>query len=187
VKLPESLKELLEKKDNEKREEHFVTRFGRQFEQFFFGFTIPDSEIFQYRLDEYIPFPEALQEVKDAQFEGYNPSFPSGGCNKDFFDAVRKHLLVSDDSLEYFIAIGTKLDFWHGVDAFFEWRGVGVTIDATLDPEKIRKADFLITPELIESGEIYTVVAREIASLLVTRVLNILDPLRVPIFLVNTK
>lgn len=186
MKLPDSLMQLLKNKDGPQPEQYTVTRLGRQFEQFFFGFTVPDIDEFVYKpIDDYLPFLDALYEVEDSQFEGYNPSAPTSGCNEEFFQAVKALLPIGGDELQYFIAIGTKLDFFHGVDAFFSWRGAVVSLDASVDPEKILKADFLITPEMIENGEIYTCVAREIASLLITRVLDHIDPDRIQVALKN--
>ena len=90
----------------------------------------------------------------------------------EFFEAVKSHLRVCTDELQYFISVGTKLDFWHGVDAIFCFRGVHVTIDVTVDTEKKFKADFCILPAHVESGEVYTTIARNIALLLIQKYLK---------------
>ncbi len=149
-----------------------ITRYGRLFEQLFLGFTLSDNEVCTYREDEYLPFLDAVEEMKNLQPVGYDPSHPTEGCNKEFFSSVESFLRVGSGDLEYYICVGTKLDFWHGVDALFSWRGMCVSIDVTVNTEKKYKADFLITPPLLVSGEVYTLIARDIALLLITRKLN---------------
>jgi len=146
-----------------------ITRYGRKFEQLFLGFTLPDDVNLVF--DEYLDFHDALEEMKGIQPEGYDPSNPSEGCNREFFQAVKSFMLVGGNELQYFISVGTKMDYWHGADAIFSWRGVTVTVDVTVDPEKKYKADFCISPEDVESGEVYDSIAKGIAMKLVSRYL----------------
>jgi len=39
-------------------------------------------------------------------------------------------------AVQFFTAVGTPLDFFHGVDGFFEFEGFVVTIDLTMNPHK---------------------------------------------------
>lgn len=175
--LKDRIKELIESINSSKKEQvHeepvLVTRFGRQFEQSFFGYTLPDDANLFFSRDEYSSFSECLNEVKKTQPEGYDSSRPTEGCNERFFNAVKSFLgSRCSDELQLFISIGTKLDFWHGVDGVFCFRDVYVTIDLTVDLEKEYKADFLIFPKDVESGEVYTSIARNIALLLLQKYL----------------
>lgn len=48
-----------------------------------------------------------------------------------------------------YTSVGTPLDVFHGVDAFFEFRGTMVSIDLTLNPTKVcHKADVVFNPNL---------------------------------------
>ena len=47
--------------------------------------------------------------------------------------------------VRFYTAVGTCLDIHEGIDGFFEFRGVVVTIDLTLNTEKeTAKADFVV-------------------------------------------
>ena len=146
-----------------------VTRFGRLFELAFLGFTLTDESNLYFPPAEYLSFVDSLDLMKKVQPVGYDPSDPSEGCNHDFFESVQSFLNVGKEELKYYICIGTKMDFWHGVDAVFTWKDVFVTIDLTFDPEKKVRADFRISPDDVDSGKIYKEIARHIALLLVRR------------------
>lgn len=192
INIPESLRNLLEEIGNSKPEAEetiLITRFGRKFEQLFLGFTLPDEANLIFKGDQYITFAGALEEVRELQFEGYDPKNPSEGCNREFFESIRSFLPSSKDDLELLITMGTRMDFWHGADAVICWRGVSVTIDLTVDPQKISredadfllktgetfdskrvaKADILIRPLDLESGKVYSSIAREIVVMLLSR------------------
>jgi hypothetical protein len=71
------------------------------------------------------------------------------------------------EKLELFTAIGTPLDIFHGVDAFFEFNGIVVTIDLTRNPNKDSgKAHFILTEDDVTTNLLETAsrVAREIKS-----------------------
>lgn len=65
-----------------------------------------------------------------------------------------------------FTAIGTPLDYFHGVDGFFEFHGTVVTIDVTHNPHKdTGKADLIVHPDdLGDLSELAARVAREFAT-----------------------
>jgi hypothetical protein len=147
-----------------------IGRFGRIFEQEFLGFTLPDEYNLFFHSEQYLSFEDSLNKVMITQPVGFNPSDPTEGCNHDFFNAVRFFLPVGKDELRYYIAVGTEMDFWHGIDSVFVWRDLVVTIDITADPEKKEhKSDFLIRPSDVESYEVYTSIARSIALLLLNK------------------
>jgi hypothetical protein len=154
---------------------HEVTRIGRLLEQRFFGYTLPDSSNLSFDPGQYIDFRGALKEMKETQPEGYDPANPQGGCNEQFFVAVKSFLPINNDDLRYYISVETRLDFWHGTDAVFSWLGVDVTMDLTADPNKKFRAEICIFADDIDSGEVYTSVAQEIALLLISKRLDLLD------------
>ncbi|MEX0651917.1 MAG: hypothetical protein WD509_02365 [Candidatus Paceibacterota bacterium] len=55
------------------------------------------------------------------------------------------------DEARFFTAVGTSLDVHQGIDGFFEFNGVVVTIDVTMNPDKETwKADRIVHPEDLE-------------------------------------
>lgn len=157
-------------RENPREDTPIITRQGKIFELRLFGFTTDGAVIFED--DEYIPFPEALEEMKNTQPVGYDPHRPTEGCNKEFFEAVQSFLFINQKDLKLYIAVGTRLDYWHGTDAVFTLGDVHVTLDATLDVTKNYKADFLITSEDVDSGNLYGSLARRIALTLTGKYLN---------------
>ncbi|OGG68250.1 hypothetical protein A3H77_00270 [Candidatus Kaiserbacteria bacterium RIFCSPLOWO2_02_FULL_56_11] len=71
----------------------------------------------------------------------------------------------------FFTAVRSALDEIHKVDGFFEFQGIVVTIDLTMDPNKdVCKADLLVDAE--DVADVPTLagrVARELRSRLVRR------------------
>ncbi len=52
----------------------------------------------------------------------------------------------------FYTAVGSSLDFHHGVDGFFEFNGVVVTVDVTINPTKeVAKADLVVHPDDLEN------------------------------------
>lgn len=101
----------------------------------------------------YLPFTKAMKLVTEGQ-RG-NPSDPERPFASDLHAMIAEELGLSDYSkLNFFSAIGTALDHFHGVDGFFTYNSpVGspiiVTLDVSLDLEKKEenhKADFVIGP-----------------------------------------
>ena len=139
---------------------------GRVFELELFGVTDESTEPFVR--PPYMDFESSMAEVIErnlAEFswssdEAYNPMRPNKGNSSLLWTSVKKHLPRRISGfrtvpLSLYISVGRNaLDFWHGVDAFFWWQGVYVSIDASrilkrkigLWKERL-KADFLITPE----------------------------------------
>lgn len=72
-------------------------------------------------------------------------------------------VLVGSD-VEYFTAVRTPLDYFHGVDAFFVCGGLVVTLDATINDDKhCCKADILVTYEKVRGPKAVHMLAAEIA------------------------
>lgn len=57
--------------------------------------------------------------------------------------------------VKFYTAVGTPMDFFHGVDGFFECDGVQVTLDLTLNPHKTsHKADIVFNPNFSSWNEL---------------------------------
>ncbi len=51
-------------------------------------------------------------------------------------------------AVKFYTAVRSPLDFFHGVDAFFEFQGILVTLDATINPLKNSgRADIIVHAE----------------------------------------
>jgi hypothetical protein len=58
---------------------------------------------------------------------------------------VAKQLGVAPTDVRYYTAVDSPLDFYHGVDCWFEFKGKAVTVDVTIDPAKLEgKADVIL-------------------------------------------
>jgi hypothetical protein len=119
---------------------------------------------------------ELLESRKQQGFDYYDPSNPKAGKTEQIFSAVKKHLprRVSGHSaskLELYVSVGrTSLDWYHGVDFFFVWEGVSVTVDVSLgykNPREMR-AEFLFNPSDLEADRL-DLFARNIADRLKKR------------------
>lgn len=79
----------------------------------------------------------------------------------DLKKSLVKHLKCKDGEVQYYTAVDSPLDRYHGVDCFFIWwegkdrsKGKIVTIDITSKKFKSEfKADFLITRESLAEEE----------------------------------
>lgn len=119
------------------------------------------------RSREYRSYTAALAEVRQAQ--PWEPTDPRPRLASDLHASVCEALGVENYSeVALYTAVGSALDFFHGVDAFVEWRGEIVTIDLTVNPYKVRhKADVIVGPVDFESNLEAT--ARTIADRLMER------------------
>lgn len=159
---------------------------GRAFEMEIFGITedverafrrpsrrdIDSSiqNIIEYNLAMYA---EALERGSEYC---HNPAKPEMGKTNLLWQAVKQYLPSRTERgnktpLNLYVAIGrTSLDWQHGVDAFFWWQGVYVTIDASLrmkqGPEL--KADFVLNPKDLEPQNL-SVWGKQVAELLIER------------------
>jgi len=92
-------------------------------------------------------FREGIQRVKECQclYNHWNPRRPRTPLAQCLFQKVKSRLKTGDD-LRLFIAINTALDYWMGVDCFFECNGRIVTVDLSVSSYKrYYKADILLT------------------------------------------
>ncbi len=93
---------------------------------------------------QYVPFHQSLRAVKSHQ--PWDPSDPEPRFASDLHASVALALGLDDWSgLEFYTAVGSPLDFFHGVDCFFCFKGKIVTIDLTINSSKqVAKADLVV-------------------------------------------
>lgn len=159
---------------------------GSKFEEKVFGFSSKFEEIPDYK-----PYDECLEivmntplitETEEGELEVYNPYDPSPrwGYARKILTAVERHLprrilrsrVRSRPAI--YLAMGTALDYWHGVDAFVFWEGACASIDVSLS-KKIKgevtrsdtgtlslKANILISKEHIRTEEAIDNLGRDI-------------------------
>lgn len=117
----------------------------------------------------YLKFEEAVEDVKKNQ-PWDDPSDPHPRFANDLHAEVAIELGLEDDyaPLEFYTAIGSSLDHYHGVDAFFEYEGARATLDITQNPAKQDgyKADLIVGPEEVEYSVRRQEKAAEIADVL---------------------
>ncbi len=136
-------------------------------------------------LPPHLNFYNSMQEVmwtplertrQNGHMERYDPMDPNWGKSGQLFFEVRRHLPLRVGGMPsgpLFLHIAcrmprTSLDFWHGVDAFFFWEGIHVTIDVSFFGKGELKANFLITPKEMEPERL-GLLGNEIAQLLKER------------------
>jgi len=97
--------------------------------------------------DGYMTFKKAMEAVKLGQ--PGDPTDPEQRTANDLHALVCEELGLEDYSkLQFFTAVESPLDYYHGVDGWFEFSGKVVTIDVTLNPKKeLPKADIIILGE----------------------------------------
>jgi hypothetical protein len=76
----------------------------------------------------------------------WNPSDPKTTMGKEIFECVQSYLPVHLAlRLEFYSAVGTAFDFYHGVDGFFLIDKSIVTIDLTCRDKQDAKADIVLS------------------------------------------
>ena len=102
------------------------------------------------RKDEYMSYAAALAYARDHQ---PNPLDRS----KSLKELRAKILSLCSDTMQpmkFYTAIGTPLDTYHGIDAFFEQGSTTVTLDVSGREKENHKADVLIHARLNDDGEL---------------------------------
>lgn len=114
--------------------------------------------------DGYLPFKKALEQVKRSQ--SGEPHRPSSRIARTLHRQVALALGVGEwNELSFYTAVGSPLDYYHGIDAFLEWQGCMVTIDVTMNPDKTSgKADLIF-----HDGDDIDAFALLVAETLVTK------------------
>ncbi|NQV93075.1 hypothetical protein HQ403_01080 [Candidatus Kaiserbacteria bacterium] len=110
----------------------------------------------------YVSFRESCAMVRTHQ----PAALPIGA--RRLRNRVAEQIGTEGERVKLFTAVGTPLDLFHGVDAFFEFDGHVITIDLTINPHKDSgKAHFILTGDDITTNlpETAARIAREIISL----------------------
>lgn len=151
---------------------HFVD--GWDFEKHIFGRTAGsirhweiadlnfDDAIEKVIEDNWLHFAEAIDSGAEYC---HNPTMPKMGKTLELWRAVRRNLPNTmidgrETVLNLYVAFRSSLDVHYGIDAFFWWDGVYVTLDASLrqkekgeeDPYLNLKADILIPREAVSQS-----------------------------------
>lgn len=108
----------------------------------------------------YAPWREAVEQVRKHQPREKRPA--ALRLEKE----VARYFGKLGMSVKFYTAVHSAMDFYHGVDAFFEFRGVLVTIDVTINPNKNSgKADVIVQADDFENlPALAGRIAREFAS-----------------------
>jgi hypothetical protein len=113
----------------------------------------------------YMTFHKSMDLVRSHQ--PCDPTDPSPRQANNFHARVAMAMGLEDWSeLKLYSALGTPLDYLHGIDGFFEFKGRVVTFDLTINPNKDEyKADIIITPEMLEKpAELVNRISRQLAG-----------------------
>jgi len=102
---------------------------------------------------EYIPYRDAIEAIKKKQ-PWKDPTNPEKKFPNDLHKKIAAKLCPTNyKRLRFYTAVGSELDRFHGVDAFFELdfvesekiKTIRVTFDLTINPKKEEyKADELV-------------------------------------------
>lgn len=119
----------------------------------------------------YMSWKDSLVYAANHQPKGWDPSDPSLKDANDFHALVAMELgIESWDELRLFSSVHTPLDWYHGVDGFFVFKGKVVTIDVTLNPNKDEaKADFVVQGCELRDRVSLKHIARQVAQVLEQR------------------
>ncbi len=95
---------------------------------------------------KYMPYKEAVKWACSHQPEGWDPTDPPTRWANDLHAYVAEALGLEDWSeLEFYTSLDSPFDTYHGVDAFFLFRGRLVTLDITANLHKEEhKADVVV-------------------------------------------
>lgn len=102
------------------------------------------------RKEEYVPFAQAVDFVKQHQPH----SLERSRTIRDLRSRVADLCQDSTTPVRFFTAIGTPLDTYHGVDAFFEQGGRIATVDVSLREKDTHKADVLLFATFDDEGRV---------------------------------
>jgi hypothetical protein len=121
----------------------------------FDGYTgrLLESEILpalsdSWRSEGYFSEQKSYQWVRDHQT--WNPSDPENRLANDLHYLVAEKLGIEDfNQLKFYSAINSPLDYFYGVDGFFEIDGERFTLDITANPHKsTHKADYVVHEDI---------------------------------------
>jgi len=123
---------------------------GYRWEKQFFGKSSKNSIKKPHK-----DFDDSMFEVLNEETQiklGWDPQKPSTPLSKEVFECIKSYLPENKfDKLRLFNALGTSLDFHHGVDAVFildEGEQFYVTVDLTtkyVKSKNVQKADIILS------------------------------------------
>jgi hypothetical protein len=104
---------------------------------------------------DYFSYRRSLQIARESQPRGWDPCDPHIQAANDLHYFVFEAMGIEEiESLKLYTALNTPLDYYHGVDCFFEFNGEVVTIDLTLNLNKPDvKADVRIDDQIIDDDK----------------------------------
>lgn len=118
---------------------------GNQFEEEFI--SVAQVKVTWHGL--YMPYEASMNIVRRNQ----KPNSALCAEGLKFRDEIARQMGVSADELSFYGSHKTCLDIKHGVDLFIDWKGITVTVDLTMNPNKESyKADVIVTPTDVENG-----------------------------------
>jgi hypothetical protein len=118
---------------------------GRIFESEILS-TLPDT----WRKEGF--FDEAKSYEWVRQNQTWNPSDPTNKIANELHYKVAEQLGLDDvNELKFYSALGSPLDYFYGVDAFFEIGNSTFTLDLSINPHKKEaKADMVVHEEVLD-------------------------------------
>ena len=116
---------------------------GHEFEESVVGHCL-------WQWSGYTTRPKAISQVKCFQPKDWNPTDPEPDIANDLHAHVCIALGLEEWSeVAFYTAVGSPLDYYYGVDFFFELHNVVVTLDLTTNPKKTSyKADIIVHPHM---------------------------------------
>ena len=118
--------------------------YGSDVERALFGSPTIGKE----KNEEYMPFEQAVEFVKQHQPDPMKRS----RMVKDLRTRIADLCTDATVPVKFFTAIGTPLDVYHGVDAFFQQGEHIVTVDISLREKESQKADVLLIASFDKAG-----------------------------------
>lgn len=105
----------------------------------------------------YLRFREAMEVARRSQPRTLTHE------GRQLRDGVAQELGVRSSEVAMYPGVGTPLDRFHGIDGWFEWQGIVVTVDVTMNPHKDEyKARVIVSGRDAEEGFVGSI--RDIAS-----------------------
>ena len=105
---------------------------------------------------KYLPYWEAVKHVREHQND--HPTDPSAKFASEVLMEIER-ILDAEGKVKYYTAVGSVLDFKHGVDAWFELEdGTMATIDLTTGRSKGKETtdiDFPVPAEGLRSEKFF--------------------------------
>lgn len=99
---------------------------------------------------EYLPWKQALWQVRNGQ--PWDTHCPRILFMQKVLKGLNREL---GSNAEFYTAVGSALDKYHGVDGYFYFEGIMVTIDASLRRKDSHRADILLVEEDSENPEVF--------------------------------